>query len=475
MKKNDVIIGLSAITCTFLLYEHTPGINLLVFNALLIALLYYFNRPISNLRYWLLYVAASLFASTMVLVIHSGLSIFASFCSYLLLIAKTAEPGSSIVISMIQGVISFFDHHIASLGRLGQNKVAQSDSGKRVWYKWAAGTTAVFGALIFLFLFADASPLFKNILPEISFEWLSFGHVVFTLFFFVILNTFKPLRPYLPLLQWDLQARKKALHADEEANPGSVFSQFTAFFIPVLFALINLMLLLINVMDIDNIFISHSLPAHLSLSDFVHNGVWSLVFSIVLAILVIQLLYHPKQYSNKQNTRIKFLLYGWAGQSLLMIFSTAIRNGWYVEGYGLTYLRIGVFVFLLLASIGLCLTALQIRFERSAWQLFSLNLESWFAILILSSGINWDVRITEYNLQHCKKDRIDWAYLMDLSEGNIPLLVAYDRANPYKIPPLGYSLEDKIEAAKRDFYADQDWRSFNFRDQKLAAILHLNK
>ncbi|MEI8136202.1 MAG: hypothetical protein WCH21_02645 [Bacteroidota bacterium] len=51
-----------------------------------------------------------------------------------------------------------------------------------------------------------------------------------------------------------------------------------------LFGLLNVMLIFINALDVFNLLGSHELPKGIYLSDFLHNAVLSLVFSIIIAV-----------------------------------------------------------------------------------------------------------------------------------------------------------------------------------------------
>lgn len=194
------------------------------------------------------------------------------------------------------------------------------------------------------------------------------------------------------------------------------------------------MLLAINFLDINNIFINSILPKGISLSDFVHQAVWSSIFSIIVAVGLIMWFFKGDLNFNKHSKLIKALVYIWVLQSVLMLLSTIIRNSWYIHQYQLTYLRIGVYVFLVLSLIGLFFTALKIFKTKSAWYLVCKNFEAWLLILVVCSCFNWDRIITRYNISNATDVKnIDIVYLIELSEANIPELV-----NLYNNPKTNY-------------------------------------
>ena len=95
----------------------------------------------------------------------------------------------------------------------------------------------------------------------------------------------------------------------------------------------------------------------------------------------------------------------------------------YVEALGLTYKRIGVFVYLLLTITGLCTTYLKVAQIKSFMYLVRTNIAAFFAFLFLSTTIPWDKAITSYNLRHIKNP--DIPYLINLGDSNSSILYTY--------------------------------------------------
>src|SRR5690606_28871759 len=97
-----------------------------------------------------------------------------------------------------------------------------------------------------------------------------------------------------------------------------------------------------------------------------HAGIYALIFSIVLVIFIVTYLFRG-QLNFQYNRVLKPLVIFWLVLNLLMVITTSIKNWEYVEFWGLTYKRMGVFVYLLLATIGLAITIYKVINKRSFW------------------------------------------------------------------------------------------------------------
>lgn len=166
-----------------------------------------------------------------------------------------------------------------------------------------------------------------------------------------------------------------------------------------------------------------------------------------------------------QEKKIKVLVYLWIAQSMMVVINTTVRNYWYVQGYQLTYLLIGVFLFLGLSLCGLMLTYLKLSRHKSAWQLLTANTDIWFALLMCSSMINWDKATTRYNIQHATAARpADVAYMLQLSDANLPELVQLYNSS-------SFSKQHKITLYRKILSTYQwdryrQWPGFNLRRQQ---------
>lgn len=469
MKKQTLILPVLSILGAWLMYKQSTGINYLLFNVLLLTILYYFNRPRTNKPAWFIYAGLSIFCSVLIVLYGSKLALFATVVCQLVAIGKTVEVRQNHLLSAFHVFLAMLRTWMFKLFDFmfdpNEKRKKKTAKGKEHGYKYAAILLAVVVAFIFLGLYAGANPLFADLLDKLNFD---FFEVQFLFSFFAVWLVFYALSPFLKIRQlilWDLRTRESVAKSDLIKN-----TDFSSFFLLILFSLLNLMLLLMNILDFDHLFIRKILPAHLTLSDFVHQGSWALVSSLVLAYVLIEVFYRPKTNKKESTKIVKFLMYAWIFQNLFIILSTAIRNVWYVQAYQLTYLRIGVFVFLILAFVSLFFMAIQLQKQRKSWYLIHLNLNFCFVILLFSSAVNWDKQITTYNLKQ-EANRIDLNYLLRLSEANIPLLIKHQLEHPKAWEERNLKrLKRKIKRCKERL-KNSTWRSYSLRQQELKNNL----
>lgn len=467
MKKNDWILTIAAILFSILFYRQNTGLNYLLFTLLINALILIFNPSKRYDRKWWYYAVLSFITASSVLLINSDLSVFASITSILILSGKSFNPNNSILVNYFlsaYSVLSSFIYWIIDLStKNDENQIEQKKKSRKIFGGIVIATMI---SILFFILYREANPLFKDLTKNINFDWFSFGWIFFTFWGFLVITGLIKIKDIDFLSENEIAANAKIIINNEEKNE----TKNTAVIAIALFILLNVMLLTLNGLDISNIYITQKLPAGITLSDFVHQSVWSIVLSIVIAVTLVMYIFSGNLNFSKQGKYIKYLVYIWIFQSALMIINTMIRNYWYISSYQLTYLRIGVFVFLSLSLIGLILTSLKIAYQRSAWRLVSDNLEIWFLILSLSTLLNWDNLITNYNISHATLyKKLDKNYLLNLSDANIPqLLKLYKQQNSYT--GQFSQQEESVFITKIVNYTKEvnqsSWQSFNLRKQE---------
>ncbi len=266
---------------------------------------------------------------------------------------------------------------------------------------------------------------------------------------------------------------------------------------------VNVLLLTVNCIDFFWLWVGfHPLPGQ-NLSQLVHEGTYVLIYSILLSMGIMLVIFRGKQHFHSQNKFLKLGCYAWLVQNLFLAASVAMRNYHYISMHGLAYKRIGVLVFLALVGFGLFTLALKIQQRRSLYYLLRTNAFAVYTALVLLTGFDWDRTITNYNLTHRPDGNIDAAYLMQMSDETLPLLWQHRErlileytTNNYLAPysPSGRcqqtaltnpqntsteqntrcyvlsTLEDRIH----DYLArerSQSWRAFNLPDWQAVQYL----
>jgi Domain of unknown function (DUF4173) len=243
-----------------------------------------------------------------------------------------------------------------------------------------------------------------------------------------------------------------------------------------LFVLLNLLVLIVNVGDINYLLITKKLPAGISYSQFVHQGINALITSIIIAIAIVLFYFRGGLNFFAKSKAIKVLACIWILQNAFMVYSTSCRNTLYITECGLTYKRIGVYVYLLLALTGLITTFIKIIKLKSNSFLFRANGWIFYVFLIILSFPNWDRIITQYNVKNGTADYP--GYVLSLSYSNITdLLPLYEKSVNDK-DSINYNGFSSIETREEfsnllyGFLSRQDtldWRSWCYEDSRILA------
>lgn len=433
-----------------------------------------FNRDQLDKK-WYFFLLVNLCAAWNIVNIDSDLSLIAWFFSTVLLLGKSVNMQNSYVFSMFSAGIS----PVASLPTLFARPPEKEQVKKKIspLVYLAAFAVALIFVAIFFGLYKEANPLFDQFTANIDFSWINLPFILLTVFGFVILYVATHIYRNKMLRDWDERQVTKE-NATKESSPQlSSFINITSIF---LFVGLNIMLLTLNGLDIKYIYIVDVLPGDINLTDFLHTSVASIVFSILVAIILILLI----RMLSIKNKAVNLLVYTWIGQSFVMVFHTFLRNADHIiRSHQITYQRIGVYVFLSLAVFGLCYTVYTLLKNKSNWLLVDLNVRTWFFVLIICSFFNWDAIITEYNLEKNNPREIDMNYLVRLSRNNTAQMMAYCEKHPEIFTPnysVYYFPELKKELLEKERYVIREakhmtWQSFNFAKKRQYEGLKSNK
>ena len=245
----------------------------------------------------------------------------------------------------------------------------------------------------------------------------------------------------------------------------------------IMLVALNVLTLTVNITDIETTWIGFSqLNAHGIYYD-VHYGAYVLIFTILMAIGVSLFFFRKNLNFYSKNKVLKIAALVLIVQNMILAFSVALRNIKYVGHYGLTYKRIGVFIFIALVLYGLGTVILKINEKKTAYYLFKNNAWSLYIALVLLTSLNWDTMITQYNLSLGTQGKTDYRYLVkDLSDKNLPIL--YKNIDLFEDDAYSptYRLKAVLKRKKYKFERrteKQSWLSWNYADHN--TLLYLNK
>ena len=241
--------------------------------------------------------------------------------------------------------------------------------------------------------------------------------------------------------------------------------------------MLNALLLFINAIDITYVWFGFSYTANLNLTQYVHEGTGMLIFSIMLAMLVLLFFFRGNLNFYKKNKWLRYGAYGWILQNAVLVVSVLLRDYYYIVHMGLAYKRIGVLVFLLMVLMGLITVFIKIHQRKTAYYLWRVN--GWFAVglLVAASCVHWDETIASYNLAHKNTIPLDIKFLLSLSDKALPVLeknkdvldekntVLYDLGDGISTTAL--TPRDIFDMRKKEFFEKQkmySWLSWNATD-----------
>ncbi|MES2763114.1 MAG: DUF4173 domain-containing protein [Bacteroidota bacterium] len=488
MKKNDYLLLTAAGAYSFLFYQQNAGINFLLFNSIFLVILILKNVNLLKEKKWLWSAAMCLISAVCIFVHSSALSIIANVVSLLLLSAVSFNVVTSSLFSFAFSCysVAFSVAHIIidSAMRL-QAKV--DDGSPKKGYKAIATGLVLLISIFFFNMYKDANPLFAENTKWINLDFISFSWIGFTLGGFLLVYGLLNHKVIKPIEIWEnnLPLSNQQTIENEENHKRFDTERYAGL---LLFILLNLMLVVLNMGDVQTLYFNGGLPKGVTHSDFVHNGVGVIIFSIIIATSLIMYLFRTEFKDVKNNKALMVFVYLWIIQNVVMLSSTAFRNQIYIHDFNFTYKRIGVYVWLALAAFGLCIMFLKIYTKRSNWYLIRTNVALWFTVLVLSSTVNWDKLITSYNIQNKPLAQVDFYYLFSLSDTNLPELLAVakdpnfngidaklknytgDRVGRYHSETFVQMLNDKVHHYLLDY--TNDWRSFDLRDREITKSLY---
>ncbi|HEY1040292.1 MAG TPA: DUF4153 domain-containing protein [Bacteroidia bacterium] len=440
MKKTDWVLATATLTYSYLFYSQLAGVNFLVFSIVTTLALLLLNKDTWKNKMWILSATLAISTSFFIMWHNSNLAIWANLCSLLLLSGYSIDKNSSVLLNGFYSIYSIGGSYVFiilnSVKRFSHKESSDKPASKS-GLKFLFTSIAIILVLIFFFIYKSANPLFEKFTEKINLDFISGAWILFTIAgFFIMYGLLKPQRISM-LDKWEnnlpVNLIDKGLGTKSFEKAAGVF----------LFVMLNIMLVFINILDVMYLYILNQLPEGITHTQFVHNGVGMIILSIILGIGIILFLFRNALNFEKNNKIIKVLVTLWILQNAMMIISTSVRNYIYVDEFNLTYKRIGVFVYLILAIIGLILTLNKILSKKSNWYLIRTNAFCCFLFLCLSSFINWDSVICEFNISRKadKLQKLDKKYLLSLSDQTIPYLQSLKNQKGFD-----------TDSAKKDIY-----------------------
>ena len=432
-KKENLSVILSGVVFTLLFYKQALGLNLLIYELVVIGYLYLSKQLTFKGLYPISLTLATLITCIFTVIHHSNLSFFVNFLVFTLFIGISTAPE-------LKSVISAFKMASVNLlwapFKLKESLVKESARSNKWSYRLRRSIIFIIPLMIifgFVLIYSWSNPSFAGLINDFMSAVvdklnLIFKHIdlwVLLVFLFgLIVGSFIFLRKRSEaILKRDqqstdsLERRKTKKHmtfkmlALKNENRSALF----------LFFSLNCLLLILNVLDLNAVWINFEWNGQF-LKQFVHEGTYLLLIAILLSIVLVLNYFRGNLNFYKKNKVLKILCYVWLAQNIFLTISVGLRNWYYIEHYALAYKRIAVMFFLLLTIYGLYSVIIKVAKRKTQSYLVRSNAFVWVLIFVSASAFNWDRIIARYNFNHAHSSFVHLNFLAELSDNALPYL-----------------------------------------------------
>jgi Domain of unknown function (DUF4173) len=507
-----ILVTAGAVLFNIIFWQEKLAINALLFDAFVLWSVFYlypaaFTKPAMK---WLL--LAHVVALTTVIVHNTVLSKMAFSVTLLLVVVFTQYLHRSVWYAVASAAGNYVLFIFSFLENVQQVKTGGIKSlGIRKALRFLIIPLLL--ASVFFLLYAVSNAVFQNVVKDMGialenffskffdwFGWQRFGFLLLGLFItggLLLKSKYNYFSEKDYTQHNDMWRRKNDLIKWKQSALFDVLSLFMGRFANGIMALrnentvgmisllmLNVLLLFINAIDIVYVWFGFTYTADVNLKDYVHEGAGMLIFSIVLAMMVLLFFFRGNLNFYKKNKWLRYGAYGWILQNAVLVISVLLRDYYYIQHMGLAYKRIGVLVFLTMVLVGLFTVLIKIHQKKTAYYLLRVN--GWFAIILLiaASCVHWDETIASYNLARKKTIPVDVKFLLTLSDKTLPLL----EQNPDVLDSKADTIRGEgeylyrsvltprqlFEERKRNFIDEQkklSWLSWNSSDAYVMAKL----
>lgn len=512
-----LLILIGGLLFSFLFWNERLALNLLIYSIFILAVNFW-NPEVPKSPKFKIYALAHLFAAALVVINNSSLSIATYYLSLLLFIGFSHFPQlRTVFLAIITAGIQIFTVPISFVQHLSQVSIGGFNL-KPLFRLIKYIVFPIFIVTVFTAIYAGANDVFNhytsNFLASIEdffseilnflFQDLSlprFVHFCFGMFLSagLIISFFSKgleeaeMNCKEELIRLRRNTKLKTLWYEiVHTFGGSLITKNlalkTEFIIAIIsFSALNLLILFLNLIDITTLWFNYK-PSG-SFSADLHQGTNALIFSILIAMVVIIYFFRANLNFYSKSKTLRTLAYFWMLQNFILIISVFIKDGYYIDVYGLTHKRIGVLVFATLCIIGLITVYIKVAKQKTLFYLLKVNGSIWFILLLAFSTINWDVFIVKYNFANKDSISFDPDYQLSLSDKTLPILdqnrkiltisnttelPEYQVAKPADNIELQNKLNSRIGYFKAR-YEEVSWLSLNLPDWKAAHYFGLNK
>lgn len=471
MNKKTISILCVTTLYSILFYNQHVGINFLLFTIAIIFFFFFQDKAAFKNKSVLLLSFAAIFSANFASIHGSNLAMWTTIVTLLVLPGVVMHRRASLIFDFLASLFTISVSSVYMFIDAVEARKNEKGKGFIALLKYIVPAILI---IVFFFIYRAMNPLFEKFTQEIA-EIISLGWLFFTLGGFLLVYSLYKQKRISELDNWEKSWR---IDIDKEKVKTPKWNESLSFVL--LFIALNAMLIAVNLMDVNYLYIGNGLPEGIDHKQFVHKGVGMLILSIILGISILLYFFRGALNFDKNKTLIKSLAFLWVLQNVFMVFSTTIRNTMYVDAALLTYKRIGVYFWLFFAIIGLITLFIKLQRNKTIWYLARYNVAILFIVLVASSAIDWDGFISKFNIDRAYQmeeiSSLDKNYLLSLSEENIASLYHLKKLPGFEVDSV-YSYQDRhlsnsnwLDTKIYDFLlndSEGDWRSYSVRRNRV--------
>lgn len=440
------------IAFALLFYRQTPGLNIAIFSMLLILGLLLLKRDMHHPVY--VYVLFML-AAVSVLIYGNVLAMMGWMLMLLIMSGKVTFTRTYMAAAVMPGGLNLVNALIVNTGR----RLLKRQHASAPTILMIAMVMIV--AVIFMLLYIDSSAGFSQLVSSINWHIPNLQFWIVLLWGAFISNGIYQHAPK-SVLRYLLFPKREQLIGKHIKDPKLWTTSANT-----LFATLCILTFVVVVSDLVFVLtgtLTNNNPQFYS--GIVHEGVGSLVFSMLLALLMLFIFFEGKVNFLDKSTMARNLAYTWIGLNVALLLLTAFKNCLYVNELGMTYKRIGVWYFLVAAAIAMLVALQKIRQDKNLIFVARKAFAAYVTILIISSLVPWELLVTKFNIQQAEsRNKVaDIHYLMQLDGHNMHLIdahlsqrIAMRDSNWVYLDQLRWVREE--EAKLQEEIHNKDWRS----------------
>jgi hypothetical protein len=455
----------------WLFYDHSIGISVAVFLAVLASLALLTNPLHAGLRQSLLAAAILLTGLASVVEEFNGLSAILAVLALAVAVALLTNP-------LMDGLRARYaavrDLLLTGPFRIFAD-IAQSPRLSLSLKYFTVWVVPLALSCVFLLLFSSANPLIENWFNAIDLKALLSRLSVARLLFWSV--TLCVVWPFV-YLKWIRKPPTESwTEATEPAAVDAIASElFGAAAILRSLLLFNLLFAVQTGLDVVYLWGGVALPDGLTYAAYAHRGAYPLIATALLAAGFVLAAMRPGGPAERMPV-IRTLVFLWIAQNVMLVVSSMLRLDLYVQIYSLTYWRVAAFIWMLLVAAGLVLIVARIAFDRSNHWLVQMNLATLTLTACICAFINFPYVVATYNVDHSKEVSgnglaLDFTYLAGLGPQALPAIDRYLAAQPFGFGNAQAMLSGyRTTLVKRHLAELDSWRAWSFRGHRLQNYL----